>query len=589
MNISMKVLLKMHVVLCIFIYGSYLYGQCSGCTVTNPTISGTYTFTSGSVVCFTSNATLNDVVFQDNSKLCVAPGVTVVIQNNVNTTAGSHVTFEVGGTLQLNQTSNINSNLDINVASTGVLKSGSSGTSDFALNGNVVGITNYGLISVGVLSFNNASSNNLIDNHGIMNIASNVNIKGSTVFVNDNQLNIIGNYSNTTGSKYINCGIMNSSGGFNLGGGIVVNTGTFKTTGGSVDFAANSTFYNYGVLDSKSSINSSSSALIYNEGLFKINSFQGDGKIEGPATGTNKKGYVEIIGSNRLSFNNIVIGPNLDFTYTQGTTMNGDGRPASTKPGSGENGTNVPTNRQWIFQLMNGTYQEVNTISFDCRTQGNCSAPLVTNINVCATTRGVIPPVAVDDSFTIYAGDSSSQSVLVNDTMVGGPATNLNVTLTQQSTSNSGVTLNTSTGLVQVAPGTPAGVYTLVYSICDISDAANCDNATVTVTVNEKVCYKPGITTGTALDSKEGITSLGRADQNNSSWPAVRKGAWLVLESKTKGFVINRLSDTEISNIPTANLVEGMMVYNISKDCLQINVDGTASGWKCFNTQACPD
>ena len=102
------------------------------------------------------------------------------------------------------------------------------------------------------------------------------------------------------------------------------------------------------------------------------------------------------------------------------------------------------------------------------------------------------------------------------------------------------------------------------------------------------VCYKPAVTTGTALETKHGITALGRAGADNGNWPMVRKGAWTALEAKTKGFVVNRLTDAQIAAIPSANLVEGMMVYNITQDCLQINVDGTATGWKCFNTQTCP-
>ena len=102
-------------------------------------------------------------------------------------------------------------------------------------------------------------------------------------------------------------------------------------------------------------------------------------------------------------------------------------------------------------------------------------------------------------------------------------------------------------------------------------------------------CYKPAQTTGTALDTNHGITALGRAGADNSNWPMVRKGAWTVLEAKTKGFVVNRLTDAQVSAIPSADLREGMMVYNIDQDCLQINIDGTATGWKCFNTQTCPD
>jgi hypothetical protein len=105
-------------------------------------------------------------------------------------------------------------------------------------------------------------------------------------------------------------------------------------------------------------------------------------------------------------------------------------------------------------------------------------------------------------------------------------------------------------------------------------------------------CYKPANTTGIALDTKQGITSLGRAGAQGDNWPMVRKGAWTVLESQTKGFVINRLTDTQIVAIPTANLVEGMMVYDVTNKCLKLYTttdNGTTFAWKCLNTQTCPD
>jgi hypothetical protein len=101
-------------------------------------------------------------------------------------------------------------------------------------------------------------------------------------------------------------------------------------------------------------------------------------------------------------------------------------------------------------------------------------------------------------------------------------------------------------------------------------------------------CYKPAITAGTVLDTNHGITSLQRAGTNNGNWPMVRKGAWTVLESKTKPFVPNRLTNAQVAAIPSTNLVKGMMVFNIDLDCLQININGTPAGWKCFDKQTCP-
>ena len=46
-----------------------------------------------------------------------------------------------------------------------------------------------------------------------------------------------------------------------------------------------------------------------------------------------------------------------------------------------------------------------------------------------------------------------------------------------------GISFNTATGEVIVAPGTPSGSYTFDYQICDKLDPTICDIATVTVPV----------------------------------------------------------------------------------------------------------
>ena len=103
-------------------------------------------------------------------------------------------------------------------------------------------------------------------------------------------------------------------------------------------------------------------------------------------------------------------------------------------------------------------------------------------------------------------------------------------------------------------------------------------------------CYKPAVTTGLGLDTKMGITALNRAGADNGNWPMVRKGAHLALEAKTKGFV-----PTRIANPATAilNPVDGMMVYDTTKECLSIYVEDAAtpanSAWKCIGNQTCPE
>ena len=74
-------------------------------------------------------------------------------------------------------------------------------------------------------------------------------------------------------------------------------------------------------------------------------------------------------------------------------------------------------------------------------------------------------------------------NVLANDQLAGGPATVANVTLTQVSTTNQGVTLNPADGSVNVAYGVRVGDETLRYRICETARLANCDEATVLVTI----------------------------------------------------------------------------------------------------------
>ena len=130
---------------------------------------------------------------------------------------------------------------------------------------------------------------------------------------------------------------------------------------------------------------------------------------------------------------------------------------------------------------------------------------------------------------------------------------------------------------------------------------ALCYSPTTAVTVGASYCYKPAVLDlGNIYNSKHGITSLGRAGTENENWPMVRQSAWSVLESKTKGLVVNRVR-FNTSNQPVAddgttlvitNPVEGMMVYDKTNNCLKMytsNNGGSTFQWHCMTTQACPN
>ncbi len=72
-------------------------------------------------------------------------------------------------------------------------------------------------------------------------------------------------------------------------------------------------------------------------------------------------------------------------------------------------------------------------------------------------------------------------NVLNNDTLDGVAVVPAQITLTP---TNSGPLTINPDGTVDVAPGTPVGTYTASYQICENLNPANCDTATVTVTVS---------------------------------------------------------------------------------------------------------
>jgi large repetitive protein len=79
-------------------------------------------------------------------------------------------------------------------------------------------------------------------------------------------------------------------------------------------------------------------------------------------------------------------------------------------------------------------------------------------------------------------GATNVLNVLTNDLLNGNPATLSEVILTLV-IANPALTLNPD-GSVDVAPGTPSGNYTLTYSICEILNIGNCDQATATISVD---------------------------------------------------------------------------------------------------------
>jgi YVTN family beta-propeller protein len=94
-----------------------------------------------------------------------------------------------------------------------------------------------------------------------------------------------------------------------------------------------------------------------------------------------------------------------------------------------------------------------------------------------------LPITAADDAATAYPNTPYAGNVLSNDTLGGAAATSANTRIKLLSSSHTGLTLNTASGAVSVAAGTPLGPQRLHYRLCEAAVSANCDTATMAVTV----------------------------------------------------------------------------------------------------------
>ncbi len=125
-----------------------------------------------------------------------------------------------------------------------------------------------------------------------------------------------------------------------------------------------------------------------------------------------------------------------------------------------------------------------------------------------SVTVGSASIVANDDtgaSVNGYTGGTSVTNVLANDELNGNPLNPAEVNLTELSSTNPGISLNGAA--VVVAPGTPAGTYTLTYQICEILNPLNCDQATVSVTV-AAASIVANDDTGASVNGYDGGTSV---------------------------------------------------------------------------------
>ncbi len=136
-----------------------------------------------------------------------------------------------------------------------------------------------------------------------------------------------------------------------------------------------------------------------------------------------------------------------------------------------------------ISVVLTGTTGAVNDSNGGTGSGGNNS-----------TTATVALIDAINDSASAPFGSGGTLNLIGNDTLGAGAATvgaggNVTIALTAVTPLPAGITLDPATGILTVAPGTPAGTYPVSYQICanPPSSPPQCDSATASISVLGKI------------------------------------------------------------------------------------------------------
>ena len=158
-----------------------------------------------------------------------------------------------------------------------------------------------------------------------------------------------------------------------------------------------------------------------------------------------------------------------------------------------------------------GTYALIYRMC-DVAAPSNCDGARVTVV----VNPYVVDAVNDSGSASPSTGGTAVASVLANDTLSGARATlsNVNLSLVSASPANGGVTLNIANGAVEVARGAGLGAYALVYQICDKTDVANCDQASVSIVVKNYVI--DAVDDAANASSKTGGTAIASVLANDT-------------------------------------------------------------------------
>lgn len=227
-------------------------------------------------------------------------------------------------------------------------------------------------------------------------------------------------------------------------------------------------------------------------------------------------------------------------------SLNGGSANAGNSDLSVATGSAVPS--ELSFNTANGNVDVVpgtpeGTYSFDytlCETANpaNCDTATITVIveaaNIMANT-DMLPSV-IGASGSANAGNAFSNDTL-NGTAVSTSDISTNVTMpaTPSSPGASVPLLNTSTGVVSVPVGTPAGTYMIEYRICEAINPLNCSISTITIEVTAAVIVATNDSdTGiNGVSGETGVLNAFTGDTVNAAAASTANGTLTVAPGET--------------------------------------------------------
>ena len=421
---------------------------------------------------------------------------------------------------------------------------------------------------------------------------------------------------------------------------ITANADTFSVTNGANGGAAGNVLTNDAYNGTTGLVGNTSVTLSWDNLPAGIQTTTTVGELKvaaGTASGTYKVGYKlceNLIGNNNCSVATatIVVGQasitaNADtFTVTNGANGDSAGNVLTNDAYNGTTGLvgntsvtlswdNLPAGIQTTTTVgelkvaagtRSGTYKVGYKLCENLVGNNNCSVATATIVV------GAAPLKAEHDDFVIANGaiGGTTSNVLTNDEYNGqvGLVGNTSVTLSWGNLP-AGIQTTTTVGELRVPAGTPQGVYTVTYTLCEVLNNDNCSTNTVTVAVgvslllahNDTLAVPNGANGGTTSsvlnnDSYNGITPPS-AGTVSLTWISVPAG----MQTNTNGEITvpagtpagtytasyrlcEVLNPSNCSGIATATIVVGQASITANADTF--NVTNGANGGAAGNVLA---